>query len=551
MREHKTNDILGILIGGGYKLLNKRLKKIVAVLLSLLMMMSLSGCKTDKDNHDKDGCLELVNSPSTTLDNVWYNPGGIFRCAVFESLLTVSADMNDIEYNLANKYEVSIDELTYTFTLREDVKWHDGEKFDAEDVLFSVKMALRVDEVNGILSAALYSIEGAEDYGEGLSDELSGVIVDGNQITFKLSAQNGHFIEAMAQFAILPEHLLGGVEPLELASNDYWKNPIGCGCYKITEAVEGEYFMLEAFEDYYGEEPGVYRMKIRLNEEAPVTAIKEGRLDFYITNDPEEIAELKGIENCSEHYLNIMFPTYLIVNLTDDEGVNTQLQDVRVREALLLAIDRDTMVEAIFPGSSVTDTLVPDWSDWYLADGKDYSYNPDRARELLEEAGYDFSQPIRLRYSTKGQATKDLMEAIAVYWRAIGLSVSVEKFDGSGSEHMFNIRDYDVCYKRLSAFNYASIYDEVYGTGVMQTKVFNQPVYDELCDELSITMDTEVRKSIIKEMQELDQEYLLRIPLFSLANVAYVNDSRFSMPECYGNLWYRYDLCFEKWKLVD
>ncbi len=523
-------------------------KRICSVLLCAVIVFSFCACERGAES--TDACLELVDTPSTTLDNVWYNPGGILRCAVFESLLIPNADMTTLESALAKKYTVSEDEMTYTFQLRDDVTWHDGEIFDGEDVIFSLKMALRSEEINGLIHSAFSFIEGAEEYSKGSTEELTGVTMDGDTLTVQLTNPTGGFLDAIAQFAILPEHILSGIAPEELAACEYWKQPVGCGCYAITEAVEGEYFILEAYEDYYGKAPGVERIRLRFNEENCVLAMQEGRLDLYVTNDPEEMSVLKGVEGCNEYRMNILFPAYLLVNLSDEEGVNPQLQDVRVRKALLLAIDRETIVEAIFPGSTVCDTMVPSWDAMYWEDGEDYSYDPEAAKELLEEAGFDFSKPIRLCYSTKGQSTVDLMNSIAVYWRAIGIQVEVEKFDGSGSEHMFEIRDYDVCYKRLSAFNHSSIYEEVAGDAVMQTRLFHQPVYDEYLAELVVTMDEEEREEMIQQMQALDQEYLFRIPLFSLANVAYVNNDHLKMPDAYGNIWYRYNLCFEDWKLM-
>ncbi len=522
----------------------------IGIVLCVFIMFAFSGCSTMGKGTSAEGCLELVNSPNTTLDNVWYNPGGIFRCAVFESLLISNADMTQLDYALAKKYNLSEDGKTYTFQLREDVKWHDGEKFDAEDVLFSFKMALRSEEINGVFTSSFRNIVGADEYSLGNREDIEGISIVGNEITIKLDILTGEFLSALAQFAILPEHILKDVAPNDLASNEYWKKPVGCGAYQVIEAVDGEYFLLEENTAYYRKRPGIKQLRIRFNEDDCVKAMQEGLLDFYVTNDPEEIAKLKGLESCSEHRLNILFPAYLILNLSDDEGVNEALKDVRVRKALLLAVDRETITNAIFPGSSVTNTLLPSWDVQYWKGAEEYSYNPDEARALLEEAGFDFTKTLRLRYSVKGQSTSDLMSAIAVYWRAIGIDVDLEKFEGSGSEHMFNIRDFDICYKRLSAFDYGSVYKEVHGDSIMQTKLLNQPVYDEVISKLESTTDEAKRSELIQQMQMLDQEYLFRLPLFALANVAYVNDNSFYMPEVYGNLWYRYDLCFEDWKLV-
>ncbi len=528
--------------------MKRRIISIICIILSAAILICCSGC--DKKLNSVDGYLDLVDSPSTTLNNVWYNTGGIFRAAVFDSLVATDADMLTIKSALAKEYTRSADGLEYSFVMRNDATWHDGEKLDCDDVVFSVKTMLRSEEVNGLLSSAFSYIEGADAYINGETNAISGITVNDNIITFRLTSPVPGFLNAAAQFAILPEHILGSVSPSELETNDYWKNPVGSGPYKITEAVEDDYFILERNADYYGAKPGVEKIRLKINMENAALAVQDGSLDFYVTNDPEEIAKLKGTENCSSHRLNILFPAYLIFNLSDDAGVNENLKNVQVREALLMAIDRKSIVDVVFPGSTVSNTMVPSWDSWYLEDSKDYEFNPEKAKKMLIDAGFDFDKTIRLRYFTKGQSTADLMSAIAVYWRDIGIKVSLEMFEGSGSQHMFQTRDYDICYKRLSAFNHAAIYEEVAEGGVMQDNIYNMPVYDEYISKLDKAMNDESRKEIISEMQKLDQEYLLRLPLFALATVAYVNDSHFVMPEAYGNLWYRYDLRFEDWRLI-
>ncbi len=528
--------------------MKRHIKSLICIILSIAMSVCCSGCK--KEEASSDEYLDLMNSPSTTLNNIWYNTGGIFRCALFDALVATEADMLTIKPAIAKDYIIADDGLKYDFILRDDVIWHDGEKLDAEDVVFSIKTMLRTTEVNGLLSSAFRYIEGAEAYIEQEAEVITGLRTEGNRISIKLVSPAASFLDATAQLAILPEHLLGDVAPDEIEADDYWKKPVGCGPYKITEATD-EYFILERNKDYYGAEPGVEKIKLKINVEDPVLAMQEGILDFYVTNDPEEIARLNGAESCSSHRLNILFPAYLIFNLSNDEGANEDLKDVRVRKALLMAIDRKSIVDVIFPSSTVSDTMIPAWDSRYSDDEGEYEFNPERAKALMEEAGFDFDKTIRLRYFTKGQSTADLMSAIAVYWRAIGVKVSLELFEGSGSTHMFQTRDYDVCYKRLSAFNHAAIYEEMAGDGVMQESIYNMPIYDRLISTLATTIGDENRKEIIKEMQKLDREQLLRLPLFTLATVAYVNEARFEMPEAYGNLWYRYDLHFEDWRIVD
>ncbi len=529
--------------------MRKSAKKLACVLMVWCLMLACVGC--GGSTVSADGTLDLLDCPSTTLNNVWYNTGGIFRCAVFDSLVSSDADMKTIKPALAEEYEASDDGLTYTFVLRSNAKWHDGADVTAQDVLFSVKMLLRTKEVNGLLESALGYIEGAESYRSGSAEEISGLTLDGRTITFRLTTPVSSFLNAMAQFAILPQHLLGDVAAQDLETHPYWNHPVGCGPYKITQSVPNDSFLLERNAAWYGSKPGIAKIRLKVSMDDPVAAMQAGELDFYVTNDPEEIAELKGVDNCTDHRLNVLFPAYLIFNLSEDADVNEYLKDVRVRKALLMALDRTTIVNAVFPGSTVSDTLVPAWDRLYLEEAEVYEFDPAGAKQLLEEAGFDFSQTIRLRYFTKGQATADLMNSIAVYWRAIGIQVDLEMFEGSGSAHMFRTRDYDVCYKRLSAFNHAAIYEEMAGSGVMQTSIYNMPVYDDLIGQLDVTLDDKTAGEIVARLQKLDQEHLLRLPLFALVNVAYVNETRFEMPEAYGNLWYRYDLRFEDWRLLD
>ncbi len=184
--------------------MKKNLLKSICLFLSCCMILPAAGCDTSQS----DGCLELTDAPTTTLDNVWYNPGGIFRCAIFDSLLTVNADMTSVTPSLAQSYDVKDNGSTVTFTLRDDVTWHDGETFDVEDVFFSVETVLRSDEVNGVIAAGLHNINGAEAYSSGEADSISGMTSKGNEITFNLVDNSVTFIQAIAQFAILPEHLL-------------------------------------------------------------------------------------------------------------------------------------------------------------------------------------------------------------------------------------------------------------------------------------------------------------------------------------------------------
>lgn len=134
--------------------------------------------------------------------------------------------------------------------------------------------------------------------------------------------------------------------------------------------------------------------------------------------------------------------------------MNEKIADPRIRRALLMAIDRENLLNALFAGlGNVANSGVPTTAAEYDATLDTYAYDPEAAKALLVEAGFDFNETIKLRYYAGDTASISLMEAIAYSWEEIGVKVDVAKFQGSSTEELFSIRDYDFSLKALSAFS--------------------------------------------------------------------------------------------------
>lgn len=173
---------------------------------------------------------------STKLDAVWVNRGGLYKTLVFRSVLIGTPDLSDVKPDLAESYTVSDDKLTYSFVMKDNLKWHDGEPLTAEDVKWSVEAALKGSLLNGIYNTAFGRIEGCQAYKDGSADEISGITVDGNTVTFKMAQPSATFLKIMGQFAILPKHCLDGADLLELHNNEFWQAPVGSGMYKLEHS---------------------------------------------------------------------------------------------------------------------------------------------------------------------------------------------------------------------------------------------------------------------------------------------------------------------------
>ena len=427
--------------------------------------------------------------------------------------------------------------------------------FTPEDVKFNIEMALKCGIINGIYVSAFSCIEGAEEYMNGEADEISGITIDGNVVTIRMARPYGAFLNVLAQWMMLPKHLLEDDDPLTLHNSDFWQWPIGTGPYKVAEVAWGNYAILERNEMYYGKLPKIERIKMiaasldRAND--LIVAAQAGQIDYFNTNNVDVLNEVAKLKDYKVYPVDTYFMRYFIMNLDSPEGKNPVLSDVRVRKAILHAIDREAIVEAMFPNGEVTDTFVPAGYPDYWKEAEHYEYNPELARQLLDEAGFDYNYVLKLRYYYNDQATIDFMDLIVHYLSEVGIKSEHAFLEGDATTLIYHTRDHDIVYKGLSAFGYEEAYGEMISGGNIMTYLVNDNVYDELIAKLNSTVDPAARSEIIRELQKLDQEYLYRLPLFSLQNCIVVNTSRVKTAGVYGNEWWNYDRKIEEWEIID
>ena len=488
---------------------------------------------------------------STRLDAVWVNRGGLHKTLMFRSVLVGTPDLEGVEPDLAESYTISDDKLTYSFVMREGLKWHDGEPLSADDVKWSVEAALQGSLLNGIYSTAFSCIEGYDAFHAGEAEELTGITVDGNTVTFQLARPSATFLKIMGQFAILPRHCLEGADLLQLHNDDFWMAPVGSGMYRLEEFNPGNYVIYVPFEDYYGDKPTFDEVRMTAVGDN-ISAAKSGQVDYLSTNNPDDVQQLDQIPGMTRFPVNSNYYRYLVCNLADENGVvNEKIADPRIRKALLMAIDRKSIVESLFRGlGTVTDTGVPSNSPDY-APVETYDYDPAAAKALLDEAGFDYSQTIKLRYYASDQPSASMMEAIAFAWGDLGIDVDVAKFQGSSSEELFTIRDYDFSLKAQAAFAVDEYYGEYVSTNTNFARILGaSTAFDGLVGQLNMTEDAAQRKEILKDLQALEQEYLYKMPIAVFGQNIYINTDKIDIGDTvFGNPLYNYNDHFASWKL--
>lgn len=310
-------------------------KSLIATLMSCVLLLTACGGGTKPtEQPNKEGekpaatqtgekALYTIFSKQgegTNFDTPWWNRGDLYKVITFRSLFKANNTLTEFNPDLITEYKSSEDGLTYDFMLKDGLKWSDGKPLTAEDVKFSVEGALKGAKVNGIYSAAFTKIEGAKEYKEKKADTVSGITVDGNKLTLKLSQPVGNLIPILSQFAILPKHGFEGVDMLEYNTADFWKMPITNGMYKVEEIKTDSYITLVPNENYEEAKPKIEKVIVNIvPSEGILTAVADGQADFFNSKVPAEIAKLSENSAWEKSAVDTLFYYYLIFNLTGND----------------------------------------------------------------------------------------------------------------------------------------------------------------------------------------------------------------------------------------
>lgn len=523
------------------------------ILVSLFMFFMILSCGASGKNNKSFQLSGFLIGTGDKVNYYWQNGDGLMPYLLYRGLVIEDSSNEELKPDLAKEFNVSSDELTYSFTLKPNLKWSDGKSLTVEDVKFSIEESLKVSLINGIFPEAFSKIEGAKEFKEEKAKEISGIKIDGDNITIKLTQPVGNFMKVISQFYILPKHCLENENPLELHNNAFWSKPVTSGMYKVSKIEPGNYIELERNENYEGEKPKIEKVVYNFIQDHTL-AVQNGNEYIYQTNKPKEIEQLSKVEGLKKIPVDSLFYRYFIVNLSGIDGKgNSKLKDKRVREAILYAIDKQTLANKLYPEVAIPNyTAVPTGMKNMLDGVNKYEYNPEKAKSLLTEAGYNFNDPLVIAYYYKDQTSVDFMQAIAFGLNQIGVKTELMQINQSATPALFKQRKYDIAYKGFSSFGYESWYGEYTSNNVNFKNIYNSDKsFDKLVEELSRTSDSNMRAQILQKLQKLEQEKLYKLPLYTFKNYIFINENKVSIPSDlkFSNTFYRYDYKFEKWEL--
>lgn len=538
--------------------MKKKLSRALAMLLSVSMLAAmLTACGGNKESSGSatsgnagqsaassqpaasgSGTLKLVLSTtdgSSTDDKIptpWMNHT-LATNLMYRGLFLADSSLTKTEPDLAEKVEISADGLTYTITMKDGLKWSDGEPLTAEDVTWSIEAVQKAAKINSIYTAAFKNI--------------TEMTIDGNVITMKLGAPYSSMLDVLAQFYILPKHCLENADPTNIDADSYWKNPVTSSYYMMGELNEGNYFTLVPNPNYDGTPAKIEKVTVSFVSDY-LTAAQSGSADFLYGNASDLVDGMKALSNYQSIPVDVLFYKYFIFNMKGVDGKeNEAMQPIEVRQALIKAIDRATLA-ALYPSANVINSGVPNSHEAY--NGFEYTYDPEAAKAEITASGYDMSRTLRICYYNNDQTSIDLINMVVYYLEQTGLKVEAT-LSNDGTTDLFTTRDYDIGFKGKSSFSMEEWYSEYMSTDALFANIFGgDTAFDDAIAALSASTTTEAKDAALKQLQALEQEKMYKVPVFTVGNYVFVSNN-VKMPSGveFCNPLYACDIDYANWEI--
>lgn len=477
-----------------------------------------------------------------TIQTPWINSGSISHHAMFRALFKANADLQSVKPDLASGYKFSKDGKTLTVTLKSGIKWSDGKNVTVDDVIWSMNSLLRVAKSNAMYVNTFKQIVGSEAVSGTNTTNMSGITSKGNDIIISLKSPINTLIPVLAQFMIMPKHVLADQDILKLDTNNFWKDPVVSGPYKVGKFSQGNFITLVPNDKYEGGKPNISEINIIVSSNLVADA-KSGKLDYFTTNDPDTIRAMSSVSTFKGAPLQVLFYRYFVIN------PNTQFSNIKAREALKYGIDWNRLVPAVYPKlGKVINSGVTSGMPHHDPSIPKYKFDKAKAIALLKEAKFDFSKTVRLRtYNQTQPAVMILLTAVAQQMTDLGMKVEFLPFQGDATTELWTNRNYEIALKGLSAFNVGEWFAEYSNPATFEKLIGAQPGYAALNSRLLQATSIRETGKVLKELQKQEQADLYKLPMHLLQQYVFVSKRISGTPAKWGNPLYVYQNNIASW----
>lgn len=470
-----------------------------AIVLSLALALTACSGEKQGENADSQITIGIPQDVESSLDphkavaagteEVFFN--------IYEGLIKPDSDGN-LNPALASDYTVSPDQTVFTFTLREGVKFHSGKDLTVEDVVYSIKRCANEDDPV-TLKAAYTNINSIE-------------TPDDKTVVITLKSPNADFLCEM-DTAIIP------------ADNDDPDNVSdGTGPYKYVSHSPQENFIMEKFDDYWGEPAHIAHvtLKVCANPDSLVMELNGGSIDMLARVTAAQAAELNDNFNVLEGTMNLVQALYL-------NNAVKPFDDIRVRQALCYAVDKQYVLDLTSDGhgTPIGSSMFPAFGKYYMPELADY-YTKDiaKAKQLLADAGYpdgfSFTVKVPSNYTQHIETAQVVAEAL----KEIGVTANIQLIEWeTWLTEVYSGRQFEATVVGLDASSLAasSMLLRFNSDSSKNFINYNNPDYDAAYARAEASIDDEERTEAYKECEKILTETAANVYIQDMAEFVALN----------------------------
>lgn len=460
-----------------------KVKGILALCVLMTMSIALIGCSGDKAKDSSEIVVGIPQDLEDSLDPHKALAAGTKEILfnVYEGLLKPDSQGNNIPA-VAESYTVSEDLMTYTFKLRDGIKFHNGKNVTADDVKYSIDKFAGISDGSEPLVSAFSVIE-----------EVN--IIDDKTVDVVLNTPDTDLPTylAMVSAAIIPKD---NENPDTVA--------IGTGPYKYVSRSPQENVICEVFDDYWGEKANIKNVtfKVEANADSIVMDLLGGSIDFYARLTIDQVKQLNDEFSVYEGTMNLVQALYLNNNVKP-------FDDVRVRQALSYATDVDEILDitAEGKGTKIGSSMFPAFGKYYDESLSElYPTDIEKAKELLKEAGYENGFNMTITVPSNYQPHIDVAQVLAEQYKKIGVNAEIQLVEwNSWLSDVYTGRDFESTVIGVDASYLAAsaLLSRFESTAANNFINFKSDAYDKAYNKTLTTADDDERTALYLECEKI------------------------------------------------
>ena len=411
---------------------------------------------------------------------------------VFEGLVKPTPD-GDLVPAVADHYEISEDQTTYTFTLREGVQFHNGDPVEMRDVTYSIERCADDSEGTPLIPAL---------------SAISSIQADDTTLTITLDQPDSEFLSYLT-LAILPEDY-----------TDQATAPVGTGPFKFVSRTAQDSIVLERFDGYWGTPAQLDKVTFRIIENADslVMSLQSGAIDMFAHLTSTQAAQLGDDFQVLEGTMNLVQALYL-------NNAAEPFNNEKVRQALCYAVDKQQIIGVAFDGygSPIGSSMYPAFQKSFVEDLTDYyPYDPERARELLAEAGYPDGFSMTITVPSNYQPHIDTATVLVEQLKAVGITAEIQPVEwGAWLSEVYGNRQFQSTVVGVDASNMTARALLERFTSAADDNFINyqNTDYDALFQQAQATADDAEQTELYKQMERNLTEHAANVYIQDLADL--------------------------------